>query len=99
VVIPKPNSTDPSLPKNYWPISLLKCLGKLLEKIIATCILFDINFYNLVPTTQFGACNASSTVDAGLMITHDIQTAHVKGLICSMVLFDISGFFYNISHH
>ena len=32
VVIPKPNRADYSLPKNYRPIALLECLGKLLEK-------------------------------------------------------------------
>jgi Reverse transcriptase (RNA-dependent DNA polymerase) len=98
-VVPKPNRTDPSLPKNYRPISLLECLGKLLEKIISTRILFDINFYELVPTTQFGGRNASSTVDAGLCLQHDIRTAHASGLVCASLLFDISGFFDNINHH
>ncbi|KAH9962560.1 hypothetical protein BC827DRAFT_1130168, partial [Russula dissimulans] len=34
-VIPKPNRTDYSLVKNFRPISLLECLGKLLEKVVA----------------------------------------------------------------
>ena len=65
-VVPKPNRTDPSLPKNYLLISFLECMGKLLEKIISNRLPFDINRYELVPTTQFGGRNAASTVDAGL---------------------------------
>ena len=34
-VIPKPRQADYTIPKNYCPISLLKCLGKLVEKIVA----------------------------------------------------------------
>jgi hypothetical protein len=98
VIVPKPNRTDPTLPKNYCPILLLECLGKLLEKIISTRLLYDINFYELVPTTQFGGRNASSTVDAGLCLQHDICTAHASGLMCASLLFDISGFFDNINH-
>ena len=37
-VIPKPNRADYTLAKNFCPISLLKCLGKLLEKLIAKLI-------------------------------------------------------------
>ena len=98
VVVPKPNRTDPTLPKNYRPISLLECLGKLLEKVLSTRILYDINHFKLVPSTQFGGRNASSTVDAGLCLQHDIRTAHASGLVCASLLFDISGFFDNINH-
>ncbi|KAH9997875.1 hypothetical protein BJV77DRAFT_940992, partial [Russula vinacea] len=34
-VIPKPNRADYTLAKNFRPISLLECLGKLLEKVVA----------------------------------------------------------------
>ena len=98
VVIPKPNRTDPSLPKNYRPISLLECMGKLLKKIISSRLLYDINKYELIPSSQFGGRNTSSTVDAGLTLQHDIRTAHTSGLVCGMLLFDISGFFDNINH-
>ena len=98
VVVPKPNRTDPTLPKNYRPISLLECLGKLLEKVLSTCILYDINHFELVPSTQFGGRNTSSTIDAGLCLQHDIHTAHASGLVCASLLFDISGFFDNINH-
>jgi hypothetical protein len=97
-VIPKPNRADYTLAKNFRPISLLECLGKLLEKIVAKLIYRDMSKHALVPTTQFGGRNASSTLDAGLALVHDIQSAHQAGLKCGLLLFDIQGFFDNINH-
>ena len=97
-VIPKPNRADYTLAKNFRPISLLECLGKLLEKVIAKLIYRDMATHDLVPTTQFGGRNASSTMDAGLTLLHDIQAAHQSGLRTGMLLFDIQGFFDNINH-
>ena len=97
-VIPKPNRADYTLAKNYRPISLLECLGKLLEKVIAKIIYSDMAKYVLVPTTQFGGRNASSTLDAGLTLLHDIEAAHRSKLRAGLLLFDIQGYFDNINH-
>jgi len=96
-VIPKPSRSDYLLAKNFRPISLLKCMGKLLEKIVAKLIYRDLTHHPLVPTTQFGGHNSSSTVDTGLTLLHDIQSAHQAGLKCGLLLFDIQGFFDNIN--
>jgi hypothetical protein len=97
-VVPKPGKEDYSLPKCYRPIALLECLGKLLEKVIARWLSHDITSLSLIPTSQFGAWPHSSTVDAGLCLTHDVETAHALGSVCGMILFDIQGFFDNINH-
>ena len=97
-IIPKPNRADYTLAKNYRPISLLECLGKLLEKVVAKIVYSDMAKYALVPTTQFGGRNASSTLDAGLTLLHDIQAAHRSKLRAGLLLFDIQGYFDNINH-
>lgn len=97
-VIPKPKRADYTLAKNFRPISLLECLGKLLEKVVAKLIYQDMAKHDLIPTTQFGGRNASSTLDAGLTLLHDIQSAHQAGLRTGILLFDIQGFFDNINH-
>lgn len=97
-VIPKPKRADYSLAKNFRPISLLECLGKLLEKLVAKLIYSDMTKHSLVPTTQFGGRNSSSTLDAGLTLVHDIQSAHQAGLRTGLLLFDIQGFFDNVNH-
>jgi hypothetical protein len=54
-VVPKPGKKDYSLPKCYCPVALLECLGKLLEKVMAKRLAFDISALSLIPSTQFGA--------------------------------------------
>ena len=48
---------------------------------------------------QFSGCNASSTLDAGLTLLHDIQSAHQAQLCMGLLLFDIQGFFDNVNHN
>jgi len=97
-VIPKAGRADYTMAKNFRPISLLECLGKLLEKVAAKLLYRDMAKLPLVPTTQFGGRNASSTLDAGLTLVHDIQSAHQAGLYTGLLLFDIKGFFDNVNH-
>jgi Reverse transcriptase (RNA-dependent DNA polymerase) len=97
-VIPKLNCADYTFAKNFCPISLLECLGKLLEKVVARLIYWDMDKHQIVPTTQFGGRNTSSTLDASLALLHNIQSVQPAGLNCSTLLFDIQGFFDNIDH-
>jgi hypothetical protein len=97
-VIPKPNHADYTYAKNFRPIALLECLGKLLKKVVAKLIYRDMDKHQIVPTTQFRGRNASSMLDAGLALLHDIQSAQQAGLQCGILLFDIQGFFDNINH-
>ena len=97
VVIPKPSKPDYSLPKAYRPISLLECCGKLLEKIVAKRILSDMHSYDILPPTQFGSRDYHCAVDAALCLVHNAQSAVRAGLVASVILFDIQGFFDNIN--
>jgi hypothetical protein len=97
-IVPKLGKEDYSLPKSYCPVALLDCLGKLLKKIVTKRLSHDISALCLIPTTQFGAHPFSSTIDVGLCLTHDIETAHALGGVCASLLFDIQGFFDNVNH-
>jgi hypothetical protein len=97
--VPKPNRADYSLAKNFRPISLLECMGKLVEKLVARLLYREIITHDLVPTNQFGGRMASSTLDAGLTLLHDIQIAHAAGLRTGLLLFDIQGFFDNVNRN
>lgn len=97
-VVPKPRKADMSDPRSYRPISLLECLSKLLEKVIARRLIFEIGKFNLVPTNQFGGRDKSSVIDACLSLTHDIQAAWKNGLVASALAIDIKGYFNHVNH-
>ena len=96
VVIPKPGRDDYNLAKNYRPISLLECMSKLIEKAMSKRFLHDVDHFGIIPTTQFGTRAFSCTLDAGLALTHDAQTALAAKTKCGALFFDIKGFFDNV---
>ena len=98
VAIPKPNKKDYSLPRSHRPIQLIECFGKLVEKIVTKCLIFDAGKYDLMPFNQFGGRSNTSCLDAGLSLTHDINEAKHKGLVSSFLAIDIKGFFDHVNH-
>jgi len=74
-VIPKLKRADYTLAKNFPPISLLERLCKLLKKVVAR-IIYRRWTSMCSSSPQFGGQNASSSLDAGLTLLHDIQAAH-----------------------
>jgi hypothetical protein len=72
-------------------------MGKLVEKLIARLLYREIIHHDLIPTNQFGGRMASSMLDAGLTLLHNIQIAHTAGLHTGLLLFDIQGFFDNVN--
>jgi hypothetical protein len=53
--------------------------------VIAKWLSYDITSLSLIPTSQFGTCSHSSTVDAGLCLAHDVETAHMLGSVCGII--------------
>jgi len=97
-VILKNNKKDMALPKSHCPIQLIECLGKLVEKIIARRITYDLGRYELMPFNQFGSQSNSSCLDAAMALTHNIHTARDKNLVSSFLTVDIKGFFDHVDH-
>jgi hypothetical protein len=88
---------DPSTPKAYRPISLLNCLGKVAEKIVATRLGVLAEASDLLYHGQIGCRGRRSAIDAALSLTHDIQLANHKGLKSTYLLMDIKGAFNHVS--
>src|SRR5712671_4690763 len=72
-------------------------MGKIVEKLVARLIYGEIITHDLIPTNHYGGRMSSSTLDTGLMLTHDIQVVHTAGLQTGLLLFDIQGYFNNIN--
>lgn len=98
ITFAKPNKPAYNVPKSYRPIQLLECMGKVVEKIVASRLLFDAGKYNLLPSTQFGGRPHLSCLDAGLSLVHDISTARKGGLVSALLTIDIKGFFDHVQH-
>jgi Reverse transcriptase (RNA-dependent DNA polymerase) len=93
VVIPKPGKSDYSAPKSYRPISLLECIGKVLEKIITRRLGSDVDHFNLLGPSQFGSRAHHSATDAAMILHHKAESTIKAKQIGVVVLLDISRFF------
>lgn len=72
IALAKPKKPDYSNPRAYRLIQLLDCLGKVLEKVVATRLSHYVAKYNIVPANQFGARPGSATEDAILTFVNDV---------------------------
>lgn len=99
IILRKPGKPDYSKPKAYRVITLLNCLGKVLEKIFATRLGHMANTSNLLHPSQLGGRKQRSAVDAALLLLHHIQMAkhRQKRCIVSTVFLDIKGAFDHVS--
>jgi len=97
VTLNKPNKLDYSNPKAYCLISLLECIGKVLEKIVAKRFNCNIEAFDLLPMTQFGSQRHHTAMDTAAVLTHRIQATRASGHTGTLILFNISGFFDNIN--
>ena len=78
-------------------ISLLECVRKILEKIVAHQINTDIESFGILPMTQFRSRPHHNAIDAVATLVHCIQAMQMSGNVGTLLLFDISGFFDNIN--
>jgi len=99
VIIPKPNKLAYNNPKSFCPIVLLNTLSKLIEKVIAERLQFHVIKNNFIHPSQLGGLKFKSTTDAGIVLTHIIQSGWVKNKTTSILAFDITQFFPSLNHH
>ena len=92
----KQNKLDFSAPKAYRIIALLKCLGKISEKILATRLSFLAETSDHLHNEQMGGRKYRAAIDALLFLLHDITQANNNKKILS-ILFDVQGTFDHVS--
>lgn len=93
VMIPKPNKRDLSSPRSWRPISLLKCLSKGLERLVARRMAYYAIISNIVHPTQAGALPKRSTTDLVAALIHDVEQELAKGNLLTLLTMDIQGAF------
>ncbi|KAF8624441.1 hypothetical protein AX15_005872 [Amanita polypyramis BW_CC] len=98
VVIPKPKRDDYLKPKNFRPIVLLDCVGKLLSKILAARLQDEALKYDLLHPLQFGGIKQRSTTDAGLILMEFVKKARNGGQFTSCLAIDMAQYFPSLNH-
>ena len=86
---------DYSLPKSYRIISLIDCLAKVSEKILATRLAYLATTTGLLHPSQVGGRLKNSAIDAVLALQH--QAKKDTTLTTSAVFLDIKGAFDHVS--
>ena len=78
---------DPSLPSSYRPISLISCLGKLFEKMIQERLIWWVETYSLLPTSQCGFRKGRSTIDNLVLLQHHIYRGFKENKFSLVIFF------------
>lgn len=96
-VIKKPAKIDYSQPKSFRVISLLNCLGKVSERIIAKRLGYIAETTDLLDPTQIGGRLKKSAVDATLILTHEVEKNRQQNKLTSTLFLDIRGAFDHVA--
>jgi ribonuclease HI len=97
VILKKPKKPDYSAPKAYRVISLLNCLGKVSERILAQRLSYLAETTHLLHPTQIGGRLKKSAIDAALLLTHEVEQNHQVGLKTTTLFLDIKGAFDHVA--
>ena len=96
-ILKKIGKSDYSIPKSYRIITLLNCLGKISEKIIAKRLSYLGQISNMLDFDQIGGRKNRSAIDAVLNLTHDIQLTLKQKLITSCLFLNVKKAFDHVS--
>jgi hypothetical protein len=86
-------------PKNYRPISLISCVGKLIEKIVKVRLVTSLDLNNALVTEQSGFRSNRRTTDNLLYLTQKTVECFNRGKNCLTVFFDIAKAFDRVWHN
>ncbi|RKK07362.1 hypothetical protein BFJ67_g18308, partial [Fusarium oxysporum f. sp. cepae] len=92
-MIAKPGRRDLTTPRAWRPISLLSCLGKGLERLVARRLAWACIHHGVLHPQQAGALPKRSATDLVAALVHDIEEAFARKKVATLVTMDIQGAF------
>jgi exonuclease III len=96
-MIPKKDGYSPD-PNKYRPISLTSCIGKFVERIVATRLVSYLEEKNILIKQQSGFRKKRGTHDNLLFLTQKIAECFSRGKKCLGIFFDIAKAFDKVWH-
>jgi hypothetical protein len=99
IVLPIPKISNPSEFSDFRPISLLNCLSKVFEILMAKQINKHLREFNLLSDFQSGFRKFHSTTTTILKVTEDIRSNLEEGFATVLVLLDFSQAFDSVVHN
>lgn len=96
-ILKKQGKPDYTLPKAYRVISLLNCLGKVSERILAQRVGYLAETTTLLHPSQIGGRQKKSAIDAAMLLTSEIESNKRRKLKTSTLFLDIKGAFDHVA--
>jgi hypothetical protein len=96
-ILAKPGKPDYSIPKAYRIISLLNCLGKVSERILAKRLGLMAEEGPLLHDSQMGGRRKKSAVDTAILLTDFVERNKANSRNSSVVFLDVKGAFDHVA--
>jgi len=97
VVIRKLGKEDYTTLKAYRSISLLSCMGKVVEKVVAELLSEEAERRGLLSDGQLGSRKGRSAIDAAAIMVDRAHAAWTNGHITGVLLMDIKAAFPSVA--
>lgn len=98
-IIPVFKKGDKLEVNNYRPVSLLPCIGKILEKLLYTRVMKFLSKQEILSDNQYGFRPGSSTEIAATNMVNLFQDALDEGKVSAAIFIDLSKAFDAIDHN
>jgi ribonuclease HI len=104
VVLRKPGKTDYTQARSYRPITMLACISKLLEKVVARRLRFWVSWSQahwpapIVSSSQFGFLPQRSCEQAMAVLVDSIRHGWSRNSITTVVFLDVSMAYDTVVH-
>ena len=96
-ILKKEGKPDYTAPKAYRVISLLNCLGKVSERILAQRLGYLAETTHLLHPSQMGGRLKKSAIDAALLLTNEVETNRRLKRKTTTLFLDIKGAFDHVA--
>ena len=97
ILLKKGGKRDLGLVRSYRVISLLNCLGKVVEKLVAEQLALYCETYSKLHPGQIGARKERSAIDAVSVLVHIVQESWEEKKLAGALFMDVKGAFDHVS--